>query len=204
MKWWELVRWNKSKVNKIWSYLLMRRRHLSKDKGNSKSMRKNLSEDMEPSNNQDQTSFKLWKRLPKPKEKQFSKNSPPKNQPEELKPNMLKIWETTYKFKKTRKESVHKRDLIMKRKLDKNTNFRLPRIISSNLRPRDLLKKREWKTNSRSKWLRSLLRMSVWSKWTPKREEWENNSTKETSNNYGKKNFLYIVSKENKNGKREG
>ena len=37
----------------------------------------------------------------------------------------------------------------------------------------------------------------------PKREEWENNNTKEILKNYGNKNFKYTELKENKNGQRE-
>jgi hypothetical protein len=57
-----------------------------------------------------------------------------------------KKWQTTTKSKIKKKSS------------------KLPRITNSNLRPKDLQKKREWKTNSRLKWLRNSLKMNVWSK----------------------------------------
>jgi hypothetical protein len=63
-----------------------------------------------------------------------------------------------------RKELEPKKEQIMKRDKDKKLNYKLQRITNSNSRPRDLLKKKEWKTNSKSKWLRSLLKMNVWSK----------------------------------------
>ena len=45
--------------------------------------------------------------------------------------------------------------------------------------------------------------MNAWNKWTHRREEWENNNTRETSKIYGNKNFKCTELKENKNGMRE-
>jgi len=155
---------------------------------------------MDHSNNKDQMNFRLWKKLLRLKEKQSSKSLPQKKQKEELKPSMLRIWETTSMFKKLRKKQEQTKDQNMKRDNDKKPNSKKPKIINLNSRPKDSQKKREWKTSSRSRWPRNSLKMNAWNRWMHKKEEWENYSIKEISNNYGKKNLLYIVHKENKNG----
>ena len=85
------------------------------------------------------------------------------------------------------------------RRSDRDKSCKLPRTINSNWRPRDSQKNVEWKKSSRSRWLRSLLKMNVWSKWMLRREEWENSNTREKSKDFGKKNWRSTDNKENRN-----
>jgi len=117
--------------------------------------------------------------------------------------NLLRTLETIFKLRKWRKDIDRLREMPKIRRLDRNKSCRLRRTINWNWRPRDLQKNVGWKKSSRSRWLRSLLRMSVWSKWMLRREEWENNSTREKSKDFGKKNWRSIEYKENKNTRKD-
>jgi hypothetical protein len=69
-----------------------------------------------------------------------------------------------FTFKNKRKKPDGKKKLIIARKSNKKKSFNLLKTTNSNSRPKDSLKKREWKTNSKSKWLRNSLRMNVWNR----------------------------------------
>jgi len=69
-----------------------------------------------------------------------------------------------FTLRSKRKKLDDKKQLITTKKFNKKRSSKLLKIINSNLRPKDLQKKREWKTNSRLKWLRNSLRMNVWNK----------------------------------------
>jgi len=70
----------------------------------------------------------------------------------------------TFTLKNKRRKLDDKKLLITTKKFNKKKSFKPLKIINSNLRPKDLPKKREWKTNSRLKWLRNSLRMNVWNR----------------------------------------
>jgi len=69
-----------------------------------------------------------------------------------------------FTLRNKRKKLDDKKPPIITKKFNKKRSSKLLKIINSNSRPKDSQKKREWKTNSRSKWLRNLLRMNVWNK----------------------------------------
>jgi len=202
-KWWELTEWNRIRVNKTWFLVLLRRKLFFRDKESLKSMNKNSSEDLLPHNKTELIIYKQWKKLLKDKEMPYSRSLLKRKLREDMLLNLLRQWETTFTLKNKRRKLDDKKLLITTKKFNKKKSSKLLKIINSNLRPKDLPKKREWKTNSRLKWLRNSLRMNVWNRWTPRREEWENYNTRETSKNYGNKNSRCIEPKENKNGTRE-
>ena len=96
-----------------------------------------------------------------------------------------------------RKEPSSRRDF------DKSKSCKPPRTIRWNWRLNVLTRNAEWKMTSNWKCPRSLLKTKDLSRWTLKREEWESKSTSVKSRDYGKRNLVYIVLRENKNGKRE-
>lgn len=203
MKWWELLKWNKIKANKTWFSVLLRRKPFLIDKDNLKSMKRSSLENSLNHNKIELIISKQWKKLLNVKEKPFSKSSNKKKPREDKHLKALSKWETISTLKSKRKKLDDKKWQTTTKSKIKKKSSKLPRITNSNLRPKDLQKKREWKTNSRLKWLRNSLKMNVWSKWTHRREEWENNNTRETSKIYGNKNSRCIELKENKNGMKE-
>jgi len=69
-----------------------------------------------------------------------------------------------FTLRSKRKKLDDKKQPITTKKFNKKRSSKLLKIINSNSRPKDLQRKREWKTNSRLKWLRNSLRMNVWNK----------------------------------------
>jgi hypothetical protein len=64
-------------------------------------------------------------------------------------------------FKKLRRKLEPMREQNIKRDKIKKLSSKQPKIINSNLRPKDYKKKREWKTSSRSRWPRNSRRMNA-------------------------------------------
>ena len=69
-----------------------------------------------------------------------------------------------FTLKSKRKKPDDKNKLITTKKSNKKKSSKPPKTTNSNSKPKDTPKKREWKTNSRSKWLRNSLKMNVWNK----------------------------------------
>ena len=69
-----------------------------------------------------------------------------------------------FTLRNKRKKLDDKKLLITTKKFNKKRSSKLLKIINSNSKPKDLQKKREWKTNSRLKWLKNSLKMNVWNK----------------------------------------
>lgn len=172
--WWESTKLSKNRANRIWSSQSMKRRHSSKDKQSLKNMRKRWSDDMLLNNKRDPTTFSKWRSRLKLREMLSSKSSPKRKLKEEPRLLMLRTSETIFRSKSWRRKPELPNTKKQKKEEDKKRSFKPPRTTSSNLRPRDSRKKREWKKISRLRWLRSSLKMKDLSRWTPKREEWEN------------------------------
>lgn len=171
---WESTKSSKNRANKIWSSQSTKRRPSSKDKQNSKNTRKRWLDDMPLNNKRDLTTCSRWKRQLKLRETPSSKSSPKRKLREELKLLTSRTSETIFRFKRWRRKLELQNFKRPKKEEDKRRNYRPPRTTSSNLRLRECRKKRGWKKISRLRWLRSSLKMKDLSRWTPKREEWEN------------------------------
>ena len=149
MKWWELIRWNRIKVNKTWFLVSMRRRLFLKDKENLKSMKRSSWEDLQLHNKIEPIISKPWKRLLRDKEKQSSGNSNKRSWKEELPKKVLREWEMISMLKNKKRKLDKRNKLNTTKKFNKKKSSKPPKIINSNSRPKDYKRKREWKMSSR-------------------------------------------------------
>jgi len=137
MKWWELIRWSKIRVNKTWFLVLLRRKPFFKDKENLKSMNRSSWEDSLSHNKIELIIYKQWKKLLNDKERSYSKSLQKKSKREEKLLSLLNRWETIFKLRNKRRKLDDKKELTTPRKLIKKKSSKLLKITNSNLKPKD-------------------------------------------------------------------
>lgn len=137
MKWWELIKWNKIKVNKTWFSVLLRRKPFLIDKDNSKSMKRSSLENSLVHNKIELIISKQWKKLLNVKEKQYSLNLREKKLREDRLLNHSNKWETIFTLKNKRRKLDDKKLLTTPRKFNRKKSSKPLKIINSNLRPKD-------------------------------------------------------------------
>ena len=137
MKWWELIKWNKIKVNKTWFSVLLRRKPFLIDKDNSKSMKRSSLENSLVHNKIELIISKQWKKLLNVKEKQYSPSLREKKLREDRLLNHSNKWETIFTLKNKRRKLDDKKLLTTPRKFNRKKSSKPLKIINSNLRPKD-------------------------------------------------------------------
>ena len=155
MKWLELIKWSKSKVNKIWFFLSTKRKLCFSDRKSSKSMRKNWFASMLPSNKRELIISKLWRWRPRHKERLFSISLLWRRNNDEKSRSILRIWEIICKLRKERRGSVQPREKLLQESKEWRRNFKLQRTINFNLRLSVWKKSVRWRKSLRLRWLRN-------------------------------------------------
>ena len=136
-KWWELIKWNKIKVNKTWYSVLPRREHFLIDKDNLKSTKRSSLENSLNHNKIELIICKQWKKPLKDKERLFSLSLKEKKPREELNLKVSNKWETIFTLKNKRRKPDDKKLLTTPKKFNKKKSSKPLKITNSNLRPKD-------------------------------------------------------------------
>ena len=96
-KWLESIKWNKNRVNKIWSSQSTKRKHSFKDKKSSKNTKKSLCVNMHLSNRRELIICKPWRPRLRHRERQSSINSPWKRSSVVNSKSMWRIFEMIFR-----------------------------------------------------------------------------------------------------------
>jgi len=143
-----------------------------------------------------------WKLRSRPKEMRFSRDLRLKKNQEELNKNTLRLWEWNFLTKSMKNWLFKNKEKKQTKRKEWNKNYWQLKSTKDNSKFKEKKKRTGWKKSSKRGWWKSLLKMTVLSKWMPRKEEWKNRSTKEKSSDFGKKNYLLTEHRENKNSKR--